>query len=422
MHVITAKFKLYFLLLIFPAIILVLLTCGCDKKQDNKQEKKEEKKSTPVYDKPLADFQYKLLDTAFETATLIPVKPLIKDRSKAQEAVVETALELGQPKKAYGYIEKIDDWRRGSAYASLAYYYAENGADANHFQQYMDSANKIASEEGLEDWRRDTIKVKIAQVYALINDAKQAAKFQEGIVDSEKGKVVGVASMAGSEESFNEQMNVLDELIASQNFDIVKNALESGAQLFNAYYTNLEKRTLIEEKIKNSWKPLPIFIRGQVLMKMAEFALEHADKTKAIELVNESQALLSKDHGLTEDYVSTMAKLSRLRFLAGDVQKAYEDVNSVIAVYDAQKMQIIDVYRAGVLRPLAQAYMSMGDKAAALAIYKRAIEEGAGNPNSRPRAEDLSATCCSMVLSGLEPDAQLWTRILQIKNGLNNPW
>jgi hypothetical protein len=56
----------------------------------------------------------------------------------------------------------------------------------------------------------------------------------------------------------------------------------------------------------------------------------------------------------------------------------------------------------------------MGETGAALAAYRTAIEEGVENPNSRPRAEDLCATLCSMATSGVDPDADLKARLHQI--------
>jgi hypothetical protein len=53
---------------------------------------------------------------------------------------------------------------------------------------------------------------------------------------------------------------------------------------------------------------------------------------------------------------------------------------------------------------------------------RRFVEEGVENPNSRPRAEDLSATCRSMALHAVEPDADLWKRMRQIGDGLGPPW
>jgi len=82
----------------------------------------------------------------------------------------------------------------------------------------------------------------------------------------------------------------------------------------------------------------------------------------------------------------------------------------------------VNIYRAGALRPLAEAYQSMGDTAAALTVFKKAVEEGVENPNSRPRVEDLSATCRSMALSGVEPDADLWARLREVFTGLGQPW
>jgi hypothetical protein len=64
----------------------------------------------------------------------------------------------------------------------------------------------------------------------------------------------------------------------------------------------------------------------------------------------------------------------------------------------------------------------MGDGAAAVAVYKRCVEEGVANPNSRPRADDLAATCCSMALHGVEPDAALWSRLIQVEGKLGDPW
>jgi hypothetical protein len=64
----------------------------------------------------------------------------------------------------------------------------------------------------------------------------------------------------------------------------------------------------------------------------------------------------------------------------------------------------------------------MGNISRAIELYKRTIEAGIENPNSRPRAEDLSATCCSMALHNVKPDAELLSRISQIRDGLGDPW
>jgi hypothetical protein len=64
----------------------------------------------------------------------------------------------------------------------------------------------------------------------------------------------------------------------------------------------------------------------------------------------------------------------------------------------------------------------MRDPTEALAVYKQAAEAAVENPNSRPRAEDLSAICLSMAKRTVEPDAALWARIREIKSALGEPW
>ena len=59
--------------------------------------------TAPLADRTLDVYQGELLDTAFEFATMIPVRPHIKDRSRTQAAVVEACLELDQPLRALRY-------------------------------------------------------------------------------------------------------------------------------------------------------------------------------------------------------------------------------------------------------------------------------------------------------------------------------
>ena len=360
-----------------------------------------------------------MLDHAFETAAAIPVKPHIKDRSRAQEKVVEASLELDQPLRAHSLIEGIDNWRRGSGYCDLAFYCARHGY-TGETQQYLDLAVQIS--ESAEDWRRDQIRIKITNTYTWLGQTIQTDQFETGVVDSESAKVAGVKAMIAGEDHFDEQMNALDALIAPGNFDIVEDALKACANLFNRFYNDAGRRLLAEEKMKTSLGKLPIFKRVELLTELAGFALDHADQAKALELVNEAQIFMDSAQWRPEHRIPMISELVKLRFRAGDRQKARTEADALLALFASQRDKIVNIYRAGALRPLAEAYQSMGDTATALTVYKRVVEEGVENPNSRPRAEDLSATCCSMALHGVEPDAELWTRILQIKEELGDPW
>ena len=411
--------KLRFSLLLAGSV-LFLFTAGCGK-QDRTDNVAQNKSGVAVSltDKPLAVYQNELLEHAFETAAAIPVKPHIKDRARAQEKVIEVSLELDQPLRAQYLIERIDNWRRGTGYCDLAFYCARHGY-TDEAQQYVSLAIQVS--EAAEDWRRDQIRTQITNTYTWLGQTMQTDLFETSAGDTESGKVPGAKALIAGEDHFDKQMNALDALIAPGNFDIMENALKACARLFNRFYDDAGRRFLAEEKMKTSWDKLPIFKRVELLTELAGFALEHADQAKALELVNEAQLLMDSAQWRPEHRIPLISELIKLRFRSGDRQKARADADALLTFFDSQRDKIVNIYRAGTLRPLAETFQLMNDTATALAVYKRAIEEGVENPNSRPRAEDLSATCCSMALHSIEPDAELWTRILQIKEELGDPW
>ncbi|MBI1387196.1 MAG: hypothetical protein GC154_01950 [bacterium] len=370
-------------------------------------------------DSPIADYQIRLLDAAIGAATVIPATPHIKDRSRAQEAVVEACLELGQPLRAYQYLEKIDNWRKGSCYADLAYYCASHGAIAEASVS-IDRAEAIS--ETTDDWRRDTIRVKIARTHFLLGQIEEAKQFASGVVDSETGKLETTEAASLDEESFDEQVKKLDALIEPGQFDVLKNALDAYAQLFDRFYEDEAKRALTEEKIKSSWKTLPIFLRIELLNRLAESALSRSDDQNALRLIDESLQYLDDYSWKPEDYIPQISALLILRYRAGGVETAREQAGAALALFNDNREKIVNIWRAGALRPLAEAYQAIGDHRMALSVYRQALDEGVENPNSRPRAEDLSATCVSMALHSVEPDEATWNRIDEIREGLGQPW
>jgi len=201
-----------------------------------------------------------------------------------------------------------------------------------------------------------------------------------------------------------------------------QNTLDAYAELFDRFYDGAEQRSLVEEKIKTALGNLPVLFRIELLMSLAASARGHADQGKALELVNASQAMADAYQWPPWYGIPLKARLAEHRFLAGDAQKARTDADAALALFETVRNQMVDIDRAGTIRPLAETYRAMGDTAAALAVYRRAVEEGVQNPNSRPRAEDLSATCRSMALHGVEPDAPMWTRMQKIRAELGRPW
>lgn len=367
----------------------------------------------------LHSYQNELIYLAFQSATKIPVNPHIKDRSKSQELVVQTCLKLNQPELALEYIDSIKNWRRGSCYADLALYYAQNG-ESEKINLYLNLAEKIADET--EDWRRDHIRVKIAQIHALLGDEKKASEYESGVVESEVGKVDAVEASQSDEESFQQTLQSLDALAKQQSFDVLKNTLNAYAKLYGRFYSSEEKRSLIEEKIKTSWTKIPVNIRIDVLIQLAEVSIRHSAKQKALQFADEAQSFLVQYQWKIEHKIPLTARVVELRFKAGDQKTAELLAKESLNLFIKNKQQIVNIWRAGALRPLAQAFKTIGDEKSSLSVYKLAIDEGSVNPNSRPRAEDLTATCCSMAFNSIEPDEELWARINQIFKELDQPW
>ncbi|MDY7107931.1 MAG: hypothetical protein SYC29_04765 [Planctomycetota bacterium] len=372
-----------------------------------------------VVDAPLADDRCELLELAIETATAMPITPHIKNRSRAQEAVVEACFELDQPRRALSCIERIDNWRRGAGYADLAFYCARQGW-LDPIPHYLDLAERISEET--TGWRRDRIRAKIARTHAWLGEEEKAARFEKGAVESEAGKADSVRAMRADEEMFDAQMKQLDRVLATKHLDLVRNALQACTKLFDRFYHDAPRRSRVEETVKTAWSGLPLLVRMEMMMDLVEIALKHDDQDKALQLVNDTQVVLEGFNWTPRYRVPVIARLAGLRYLAGDRERGRADLDGALALYEEKRDRIINIYRAETLHPIAEAYQALGETDLALDVYRKAVEEGVVNPNSRPRAADLTATCCSMAVHGVAPDEPLRARMREIHEGLGDPW
>jgi hypothetical protein len=385
----------------------------------------EPTRASPIVDKPLAPHRSELLDIAFSAATRFPIKPHITTRSITQESVVATCFELDQPRRALQYIDRIDDWRRGKGYADYAFYCAQHG-DTSEVRRYLDLARNVAQQwiqsPDMQEWQIGRIKMAIAKTQLVLGDSQEAAQLEAGTEPFVAESMETLKASRLSPEAFDVQMHVIEHVVAKGVFDETKSALESCAQLHKRFYDDPDRRKRTEETIKSSWAKLPMGIRVELMIELVNAALEHGDRAHATELVGETRALVESVPWLPEDRVPLMARLSALQYRAGDKEYARTELDAALAKYQAERDKIQSGFRARVLRPVAEAYASMGDQAGALAIYRIAVDEGSTNPNARPRAEDLCATCRSMAVAGVEPDAALRARIVELRDGLVDPW
>lgn len=405
--------------LLFIAAFLMSVGGCANKAKEGAALKDDAGPIVPLSDRPLPAFRIELLELAMNTATAIPVTPHIKTRSKTQEAVVAACRQLNQPLRAFSYAERIENWRKGACYADLAFYCASHG-QGDKVQGLLDRADEVA--KTAEDWRKDRIRVKIARTYALLGRTLQAEQYSANAADSETGKTESVKAVMAGPDDFEAQMQSLDELVAKGNFDLSRNAIESMAQLYNRFHGDSDRRLQVENKIRAACVQMPVPIRLEILLQLAGFELEHSDSGAARVLIGEARSLYDENYSDPEDGIPQIAKLAEWFYRAGDLEMARTEADRAVALFHEHRDKIVNIWRARALRPVAEAYQAMGAKDDASTVYRMAVEEGIENPNSRPRAEDLSATCCSMALSGFEPDDRLWSRMRQIYEGLAEPW
>jgi hypothetical protein len=232
-------------------IALSVFFLGCDTNDEHIEEsipsstnrsfiKKE------ISDYPLDEFQVQLLDIAIEAASAIPVEPYIKDRSKAQQDVIEKCLKLDQPVRAIRYADKIENWRRGLCYAKTALYLARQGYSKEQIQKGLDIAETIAGMDHRQKWRSDRIQAEIARTYFILGMPEKARAIKNKLLESESA-TSETEVKTNPQLSFEKHVEALKDVIDLDSFEITHKALYGYAALFNRYYGDIEKRNSIKD-------------------------------------------------------------------------------------------------------------------------------------------------------------------------------
>lgn len=352
-----------------------------------------------LVDAPLPAHVTRLLDLAFEAASSLPTQPHIRNRCRMQELVAVTCLELDQPRRALSFIERIDNWRRGSLYADLASHLQSRG-DTGSADAYLDEANDVSRRQNAaneQEWPKERIQGKIAAVRAA-----------RGPV-AERSQAVT-------------RLEMLDSVVEHGGFEEVCAALRQYAGLYEEAYVDTLFREGVVERVRKAGSKVAPQILIETVLELAESALRHDDVRTAATNASWAHELIHAAAFHTEDRLSLVARLVDVRFRAGDEDGARQELDRARVAYDEEAPRIVDIYRARCLRALAESYVAVGDRLRALESYARAVEAGVVNPNSRPRADDLVATCCSLARHEIDPGEALMKRLGEIRASLGEPW
>lgn len=416
--------------LVLAALVLSPVFCPADAKSQSPSTPAgavtvQANPAAQLSDAPLSAVRAELLRLAFEAASAMPVDPHIKSRSKSQELAVTTCVELKQAKTAFAFSERIENWRRGAAFAELALHCVRNGGEAAVTDKLIDLAyaeSEAPAEEIGQDWRRDRIRSKIAQALMLRGEVETAAIFKAGLEDAEAGKLAAFEAGLMPDERFDGFLSVLEHGVAAGNFDMTIYAMTAVREMYRRFYSDAERRAVLERKLEVLWAKSPLAQRVETLVSFAQTAADNGDRENGVALLGRASTMVDGAQWAPQQFSEAMGAMARCQKSLGQVEAARASLRRAEAKFAAERESIWNFERAAVLRPIASAQAAIGDSDAALATFRRAFDDGAENPNGRPRAEDFTATCCALAQSGLEPGDELMKRVREIRAGLKAPW
>lgn len=377
-----------------------------------------------IVEPTLAPWRIELLELAFEAASRLPLDPHIKNRSKLQAEVIAVCTELGQFERSEAYAADVEDWRRGVALGELAHQAARRGdiagADRLIAAARDELVASIAAEE--QEWRSQSILAKMALAELTLGRNDSVLTLEREIEHSERLELVRAKAHILPEEDVDLQIDEYTKLIETKDFEIMRNALNGALELHDRFYEREGTRARLEAFVDDGSRTMPSTMRFDLMCRVAEQALEHGDRAHAAERFEAAQSVSDGARWIPEDHVPALARLGALRFRVGDTSQGLGQLGAALKVFEDERYRVPDVFRGDALRPVAQAYIEVGEREAALSVYRKLVEEGALNPNSRPRAQDLVRTALALVRLDLQPDDALSSRLRELAGALGEPW
>lgn len=383
-------------------------------------------------DAPLAGFRTDLLQLAWRAAAAFPLDPHVQTRSRVQEQVVLACLELDQPLRAQRWAGDIADWRRGACLADFAQYAVEHGdtvAATKALAGAAAIAEDVTNDPRGQEWCRDSILMKVARTYARLGERAKAEQYAARL-DPVSGLAFdnGLAATAAGRadlitaDNLATELAGMDDLLVNEASGLTWAALVTCVRLFDKFYADGERRDAIEKRVRLVNTKLPPNFKLTALLELVRVSAEHGDTDKALASLRLAQTFFAETDWPADVRAPFEAQIGGLLGRIGRTDEARLLLEQGLASYHEARESFRQTKRADILRPFAEAWHAIGERQRANDVYTLVVEEGMENPNSRPRGEDIAATCVSMAQHGFEPDAALAARLREIVDGLGEPW
>lgn len=359
------------------------------------------------------------LDDAMRVASSFRSKSHVRVKSRMQREVAATALDLGMAQRAVAYANEISDWRRGEVLALAAQAMARVG-DRRGAELCLSQAAEVAA--GAQDWMLERLTTQIAVAYALLGDSESARKLGGRVAPELTGAVETVLSDRVSLGELDRQSDAYDAAIATQSMDVVRAGIDGHFAVWARVRDDETRSARAERAIRAAAPGLPEELQIGVHIRLADALAAAGREAEAQEEVSRAASMLQARERLPDVAGPLVRDVARAQARHGDVAGARALLMEMVGRYERAPQAMVDIERADYLRPVAEALHTLGDDAEARRVWMLALDAGAVNINARPRAEDLCLTRLSMIRSGVEPTAEMRSRMAVIESGLKEPW
>jgi tetratricopeptide (TPR) repeat protein len=340
-------------------------------------------------------------------------------KSRLQRDVAACALELGMTERALAIAAEIQDWREGEVLALAAQQLARSG-DRDQARRCIARAAEIANRS--DGWRKETTQAEIGRALALLGDVEAARQFGGALPPELTGRVEAQLSGQVSLEELDRQCEAYDRAIATGSFDVVRSGIDGYFAVWERAPDDIARRGRAERAIRAALTGLPLDLQIAARVRLADKLLAAGDRSAAVSELESAETILEGFQFTTDTRGAIVRELASAWIRVGEPARARPLVAAAVQAYVDAPTTMVDIDRADYLRPLAEALAALGDADEARVVWSRALEAGAGNPNARPRAEDLCLTCLSMARADVPPTDAMRQTIRSIQAGLKAPW
>ncbi len=410
--------------------VLPLVSCGDD--HQHAVTSARAAGHAEVVDAAADPSQRALLELAFEAASRFPTSPHKKNRGRAQGLVLAGCFELGLPLLALRFAPQAEGWRRGAAYADFVYHAARQGVTEGS-RRYLALASQVVDAESAvpnaQQWRLDTVRLKIARALAAVGDlygAQQTAgaidASSRGAVDPDWSTTVASRVVDMDLDAARRDLALITDSFEGQSLGEQGSSLAVLSAMHGRFFSDRELREQLEERLLVRYVKLPAALRLEAIAPLVGHYLANDEVDGAREIVAQLAALVERTRWRPEDKLPALARMAELRADLGDVDLARQELEAALVYYHEVRGEIFDIYRCDALRPVGLAFAHLGDRERALDLLATALEEGVQNPNARPRCDDLVETCVAMASRRIEPSAEMFDRMRAVCADLNEPW